>query len=159
MKILEAQSATLTNYEVYTHLTEQRTRYSRKGIIGRRPGNLETVVKELLTYFSESPSPLAAKPLTYNERSIRKLLEGLRRWDFTKGEIIMIMNLRPTKPENLNTIVEELVDRFTDEEQYEIVNIITRVLGKPEGETERKAMTDNVRLTRKIQDEQTSADV
>jgi hypothetical protein len=47
MKILEAQSATLTNYEVYTHLTEQRARYAKKGMKGRRPGNLETVVKEV----------------------------------------------------------------------------------------------------------------
>jgi hypothetical protein len=44
MKILEAQSATLTNYEVYQHLTEQRTKYAN--VKGRRPGNLETVVKE-----------------------------------------------------------------------------------------------------------------
>jgi hypothetical protein len=47
MKILEAQSATLTNYEVYTHLTEQRARYAKKSMKGRRPGNLETVVKEV----------------------------------------------------------------------------------------------------------------
>lgn len=45
MKILEAQSATLTNYEVYQHLTEQRTKYAN--VKGRRPGNLETVVKEV----------------------------------------------------------------------------------------------------------------
>jgi formate dehydrogenase maturation protein FdhE len=47
MKILEAQSATLTNYEVYTHLVEQRARYAKKEMQGRRPGNLETVVKEV----------------------------------------------------------------------------------------------------------------
>jgi hypothetical protein len=47
MKILEAQSATLTNYEVYTHLTEQRARYAKKGYKGRRPGNLETIVREV----------------------------------------------------------------------------------------------------------------
>ena len=50
MKILEAQSATLTNYEVYTHLTEQRARYARKENKGRRPGNLETVVKEVSSW-------------------------------------------------------------------------------------------------------------
>jgi hypothetical protein len=44
MKILEAQSATLTNYEVYQHLIDQRTKYAH--VKGRRPGNLETVVKE-----------------------------------------------------------------------------------------------------------------
>jgi len=47
MKILEAQSATLTNYEVYQHLKEQRARYAKKGLRGRRPGNLETVVREV----------------------------------------------------------------------------------------------------------------
>lgn len=30
MKILEAQSAVLTNYEVYTHLSDLRERYSKE---------------------------------------------------------------------------------------------------------------------------------
>lgn len=45
MKILEAQNAILTNYEVYSHLHEQRERYAqpkRKG-----PPNYETVVREV----------------------------------------------------------------------------------------------------------------
>ena len=45
MKILEAQNAILTNYEVYSHLNEQRERYAqpkRKG-----PPNYETVVREV----------------------------------------------------------------------------------------------------------------
>ena len=47
MKILEAQSAVLTNYEVYTHLLDQRARYAKPEVRGRRPGNLETVVREV----------------------------------------------------------------------------------------------------------------
>lgn len=45
MKILEAQNAILTNYEVYSHLADQRERYvqsKRKG-----PPNYETVVREV----------------------------------------------------------------------------------------------------------------
>ena len=49
MKILESQNAILTNYEVYEHLQDQRTRYAKKGLKGRRPGNLETVVKEVIS--------------------------------------------------------------------------------------------------------------
>lgn len=49
MKILEAQSATLTNFEVYTHLKDIQKKH-RTG--GRRPGNLETVMKEVETYVS-----------------------------------------------------------------------------------------------------------
>lgn len=74
----------------------------------------------------------------------------------------MIMNLRPTKPEALNTIVEELETRFPgDEEQMAIVRVITEVLGKPDGEAERQAMTDNAMEKRKVQekvDEQMTID-
>jgi hypothetical protein len=51
MKILESQSATLTNYEVFQHLQEQRARYHKPGVKGRRPGNLETVVREVGSRF------------------------------------------------------------------------------------------------------------
>jgi hypothetical protein len=34
MKILEAQSATLTNYEVYTHLMDQQARYKARHRMG-----------------------------------------------------------------------------------------------------------------------------
>lgn len=50
MKILEAQSAQLSNYEVYTHLADLKRRSNeRKGnrVLGRPPGNLETIVREV----------------------------------------------------------------------------------------------------------------
>jgi hypothetical protein len=62
----------------------------------------------------------------------------------------MILNLRPTKPENLNTIVEEMEERFPGEElQFEIVGVIAEVLGKPDGEAERHAMSENAKEARK----------
>ena len=49
MKILESQSAVLSNYEVYTFLKKQRERYKKLGKSKdyQRPGNLETLVKEV----------------------------------------------------------------------------------------------------------------
>ncbi|RKF75959.1 RNA polymerase III subunit Rpc17 [Golovinomyces cichoracearum] len=133
MKILETQSAVLTNYEVYIHLIEQKQRHLARGGKTRRPGNLELVVKELLEYFQEAPSPLASKPIPYDESTIRRLLEKLRQWDFTRAEIIMIMNLRPTKPETLNTVIEEMESRFPEEDtQFQICSSIVDVLGKAE---------------------------
>jgi len=56
----------------------------------------------------------------------------------------MIMNLRPTKPENLNTIIEEMEDRFPGEElQLRIVEVIAEVLGTPDGKAEKQAMLEN----------------
>jgi hypothetical protein len=61
----------------------------------------------------------------------------------------MIMNLRPTKEESLNTVVEQMEDRYSDEQQAEIVAIIAEVLGTPDGEAERQAMTDSAMEARK----------
>jgi hypothetical protein len=114
---------------------------------------------QLLDYFQEAPSPLGSKPFPYNESTIRTLLERLRPWDFTKAELLMIMNLRPTKPENLNTIVEEMEERFPgDELQLEIVREIASVLGRPDGVAETQAMANNAKAARKEEEEAADRD-
>ncbi|KAI0998746.1 hypothetical protein K3495_g9451 [Podosphaera aphanis] len=144
MKILESQSAILTNFEVYSHLKEQKTQHAKRGTRGRRPGNLETVVKEILEYFNDAPSPLASKPFPYNEHTIKNLLKRLRPWDLTKAEMVMIINLRPTKPENLNTVIEEMEFRYPEEEtQHEICAAIMEVLGQPDKQAENGSMRNN----------------
>lgn len=45
MKVIESQSAVLSNYEVYQHLVDQRDRYKKTK--RRGPPNLETVVREV----------------------------------------------------------------------------------------------------------------
>ncbi|KAH8670441.1 RNA polymerase Rpb4-domain-containing protein [Tricladium varicosporioides] len=186
MKILEAQAATLTNYEVYTHLQEQKIRHAEvkleeerkhrekkakliakakeagkeipylrgpghdgEGNSSRRPGNLNTMRKEVLDYLGEAPSPLGSDPFPYNERTISNLLKALRSWDITKGEMIMILNLRPTKPENLHVVVQQIEDRFSEEDQNRILKAISNVLGQPDGEAEREAVNENAKEARK----------
>jgi hypothetical protein len=53
MKVLEAQAAVLTNYEVYQHALEQRDRYKLKK--RRGPPNLETVIKEVCSSLAAPP--------------------------------------------------------------------------------------------------------
>lgn len=50
MKILEAQSAVLTNYEVYQHLTERKFGQKKRGE-RRGPGNLEALAREVNLIF------------------------------------------------------------------------------------------------------------
>ena len=72
----------------------------------------------------------------------------------------MIMNLRPTKPENLNTMIEDMEERFPeDEQQNEIVEVIAEVLGRPDGAAERQAMADNAKEARKEQSDQEAGEV
>lgn len=45
MKVLEAQAAVLSNFEVYQHVVDQRQRYKQSR--RRGPPNYETVVNEV----------------------------------------------------------------------------------------------------------------
>ncbi|KAK6081355.1 RNA polymerase III subunit C17 [Seiridium cupressi] len=133
MRILEAQAAVLTNVEVYQFLQKQAKEYQEQK--RRGPGNLETLRRELLQYFETSPGPLSQKPSPYDEQSISRLLERLRSYEITKGEMIMILNLRPTNPVALNTVIEDMEARFGQEQQEDISAGIAEVLGQfPEEE-------------------------
>ncbi|KAG6013337.1 hypothetical protein E4U43_007348 [Claviceps pusilla] len=128
MKILEAQSAVLSNYEVYQHLTEQHDRYKQNK--RRGPPNMETVVRELLQYLRTEPSPLSQQPLTYTPDCIAQLLEKLRPYELSKGEVVMMLNLRPASVAALNTIIEDMPERFSDEQQEDMVNSVAQILGQ-----------------------------
>ncbi|KAL6906653.1 RNA polymerase Rpb4 domain-containing protein [Trichoderma evansii] len=128
MKVLEAQAAVLTNYEVLQHLAQQKNLYKLRK--RRGPPNLETVVRELIQYLQSSPNPLSQKPSTYTPNCISQLLERLSPYELSKGEVVMILNLRPASVAALNTVIEEMAERFSDEQQEEMVNIILEVLGQ-----------------------------
>ncbi|KAL6700351.1 RNA polymerase Rpb4 domain-containing protein [Trichoderma pleuroticola] len=128
MKVVEAQAAVLSNYEVLQHLTQQKSQYKQKK--RRGPPNLETVVRELIQYLQSYPNPLSQKPSPYTPGCISQLLERLSPYELSKGEVVMILNLRPASVAALNTVIEEMSERFSDEQQEEMVTIILEVLGQ-----------------------------
>lgn len=46
----------------------------------------------------------------------------------------MIINLRPTTTEALAVAIEEMSERFSEEQHFEIADIVGEVLGKQDGE-------------------------
>ncbi|KAI9790546.1 MAG: hypothetical protein M1816_005053 [Peltula sp. TS41687] len=136
MKILETQSAHLTNYEVLKHVESMRARYDGAGRRHGQPsamksGDLETVMKELMDYLRTPPSPLKP-PSRYTKDTIRDLFNALRPYNLTKAELLMILNLRPQNVGVLDTIIEEMDDRFKHGEEEEILRLIGDVLGRDE---------------------------
>ncbi|KAI1780956.1 RNA polymerase II [Hypoxylon cercidicola] len=128
MKILEAQSAVLTNVEVYTFLSDQEKLYQKENRKG--PANLETLRKEVLQYFEAPPGPLSQKPQPFDAAAIPTLFQRLRPYQISKGEFIMLFNVRPTSIAVLNTVIEDMEDRFSEEKQQEILDIIAEILGQ-----------------------------
>ncbi|KAG8160353.1 hypothetical protein KVR01_009889 [Diaporthe batatas] len=129
MKILEAQSAILSNFEVYQHLLNEQQKAKLPDRKRQVPRNLQTVIKEVIDQLRTQPDPLSQRPITYDATSIGRLVERLRDFDLTKGETIMIINLRPDNPAVLAACVEDAESRFDEEKQHQILAIIEEVLG------------------------------
>lgn len=72
---------------------------------------------------------MSQKPITYTPACITSLIERLRPYDLSKGEVLMILNLRPGSVPVLNTVVEDMAERFTDDQQIEMIDIVIDVLG------------------------------
>jgi len=136
MKILDSQSALLSNYEVYQHIIDQRKR--NKSQNRRVPANAHQVMTEVVTYLSGKPSPLEKQEETqsYSPAAIGLLLEKLREANLpsevTKSELLSILNQRPSSTALLSTAIEDMEERFGDEDQNKIVAIIAEVLGSVE---------------------------
>ncbi|KAK2607753.1 hypothetical protein N8I77_006405 [Diaporthe amygdali] len=129
MKILESQSAILTNFEVYQHLLGEQQKARQPERKRQVPRNLQTVIKEVIDQLRTQPDPLSQKPITYDASSIGRLVDKLRDYDLTKGETIMIINLRPDNPAVLAACVEDAESRFDEDKQQAMLAIIEEVLG------------------------------
>ncbi|CAK7262547.1 hypothetical protein SEPCBS119000_000015 [Sporothrix epigloea] len=132
MKILEAQNALLSNFEVYEFLTERQEhlgKQKQKQNRRRGPGNPETLIQELLQYFQSPPSPLSQQPVTYSADAVTQLVERLREFDLAKGELLMILNMRPQTPAQLHACVEEVESRLSEDKQSQLLDIVSEVLG------------------------------
>lgn len=83
----------------------------------------------MLEYLQTAPNPFAQKPLTYNGFTIRRLITRIDQYDLAKGEVMMILNLRPENAAVLSTCIEDLMGRFTEDQINEILAVIEEVLG------------------------------
>jgi DNA-directed RNA polymerase subunit F len=67
----------------------------------------------------------------YTESTISNLITALRPYALEKPEYLMILNLRPATTAELDVVVEEMDQRFKEEEVEAMLRIIGGVLGRP----------------------------
>ncbi|KAI9696013.1 MAG: hypothetical protein M1836_005844 [Candelina mexicana] len=134
--ILETQSATLTNYEVLTHIKTKRERYDKiaSARVAQSYGNekepgIEFMLREITNYL-EGPNSHLASPCPYDSTTIRRLFEALQPYELTKAELLMFLNLRPHSTSVLDVVIEENDQRFSEETQKDILRIVADVLGE-----------------------------
>lgn len=83
----------------------------------------------MIQYCQTYPNPLSQQPSTYDRDSIAPLVERLAEFGLSKGEVLMIVNLRPTELPGLYVCVEEMAERYSADQQSRILDIVVQVLG------------------------------
>jgi hypothetical protein len=65
-------------------------------------------------------------------RLVTRLNEAHLNQDLAKSEILMILNIRPSSVAVLSTVIEDMEERFNDDEQQAILDAISEALGHDE---------------------------
>ena len=141
MKIVNAQEALLSQYEVYTHLKADpeysQIRQLVNSTASQRPGrhnrhnkslsvtltNSQYALYETVEYLEKMPCS------KYTPDQVRAFLERMVNVPITKSERLQLLDLCPTTAVDLYPLIEEIDSRFPAEEDVEhILNIIQETL-------------------------------
>ncbi|KZS97193.1 hypothetical protein SISNIDRAFT_482128 [Sistotremastrum niveocremeum HHB9708] len=167
MEIVNQRSALLSNFEVLTllreHEREQLAQAKSNFLVKKEQGSsddanvnqpLEDVPENLRTiefeasffpdhgrnaiqYLSAEYQPI----IQQTEKSVKKLVRDLSKYDLTKAEKLQIVNLAPTEAVELYVIVEELEDRL-EAQMEEILSAVQTSIGSNPSTTEFAAGND-----------------
>ncbi|CCG81382.1 DNA-directed RNA polymerase III subunit rpc9 [Taphrina deformans PYCC 5710] len=131
MKVVEVRSAFLTNFEVSKHLealTALQDSMLQKGSYSSalESENLRTVQFELKNYLDEQPCQVITpeKLVAF----LKEIKEG--ELSLTKAEKLMILNQIPGNEAEISVLLEEYSDRFTETQREDLLEVISRNLGK-----------------------------
>jgi len=130
MEVLDANSAVLCNYEVYQLLQEIKKKPAAKGKgkdKERKRGqkHLATITYEAIKFLEETP----CKHQT--EEVVRSFLQAMLKFKLTKSEKLQLLNIRPTTAVEIQLIIEELEERFQEEQIEEILATVKSLLPGP----------------------------
>ena len=119
MEVLDARTSLLSNQEVLELLKEakERHKFSTRG-----SQNHNTLVYETSKYLEETPAAAQSR------EDIINLTKALKKYKLTCAEIMQIVNLRPKQALEVQLILEECEERFTEEQLDELVETICKLL-------------------------------
>ncbi|XP_077597053.1 DNA-directed RNA polymerase III subunit RPC9 [Stigmatopora nigra] len=131
MEVKNANAAMLSNYEVFRLLTDLKEQKKDSGKSKHSAGqqNLNTIMYETLKYLSKTPSSRQRPEM------VQAFLSTMRDHKLTKAEKLQLLNHRPQTAVEMQLMVEESEERFSEEQIEELIQTISQLLpGDPEQE-------------------------
>lgn len=127
MEVKNECSAMLSNYEVLTLLSDLQTGKGQK-----KPNtsqtHLATVSYETVKYLENTPCAKQSPEI------ISKFMTAIQPYNLTRSEKLQLLNQRPSTAVEIQLIVEESEERLTEDQIYELLDVVKEHL--PGGEEE-----------------------
>lgn len=117
MQVVSDSILLLSNAEVL-HLLREVSSKGKK--CKKAQSNTATILYESIKYLEDTPAAMIP-----HADMIRDITLKLRPFNLTKSEKLEIINHLPTSLVELQLLVEESEERFTEEQMNEMLNIIT----------------------------------
>ncbi|GAA5988128.1 hypothetical protein JCM10908_002074 [Rhodotorula pacifica] len=96
-----------------------------------QPQDLHTVSWEAVQYLEADAHPMRRQ----TSAGVAKLLDGLDDYELTKSERLQIVNLAPQTLVELHVCIEDLAERYSDEQQEALLDLVRSHLGTAAPET------------------------
>ena len=119
MEVLDECSAMLSNYEVYSFLTDLQSKQKGHKKSNKHQQNLATISYETVKYLEKTPCQ------DENEEVINRFLSALHRYKLTKAEKLQLLNHRPTTAVEIQLMIEESEERLAEDQIDELLDLIS----------------------------------
>ncbi|XP_062108295.1 uncharacterized protein LOC133819138 [Humulus lupulus] len=120
MKILEANAGPLTNFEVIKFLKSRGASKDPSRVLA----DVAPSEYKVYDYLVETAA------CNQTQENISEFLEKSKKYDLAKAELLNIINIRPSTPVELYSMIEQCDDRLGDTVE-ELVEVVVEVLPPP----------------------------
>ncbi|XP_042908714.1 DNA-directed RNA polymerase III subunit RPC9 [Parasteatoda tepidariorum] len=130
MEVINERAALLSNAEVFSLLETlksdlKESKYSQrlnKNEKEKGKERLNTIVYETFKYLEEMPCA------SQSEESIKNFLIAIAPYELTKAEKLQLLNLQPKSLVEIQLLIEECEERFTEDQMNDILNVVAETL-------------------------------
>ena len=122
MEVVKDPQLLISNFEVYDLLQQEGKQTS----LSKKPSRKATIAYETEQYLKlYTPSSVTSSLI------VTKFLKAFLKYRLTKGEKLQILNHRPTSLVELQLLIEESEERFSEEIMNEMVEMIAEIIPEP----------------------------